>query len=305
VDDLSSHSTNNELLIKNGRAGNGVMYIQPWLLWKQTPLSCSQRPKVLCLCTKAFDEGSMNFLSLAALLGVTVFQATLEANPGNDVSQPSSFSQVQEEEFYSQVNQDKFVYSMLYGLLDKRDKGYYLEIGAGEPIYINNSYFFEKNLHWAGVSIDISKDLAERWYAVRKNLLLSEDATQSNYSAILKIFPRVIDYLSLDIDGSYDVALEKLFNSSHVYKIITIEHDSYRYGDLYRQKERKILTELGYYLLCPDVSNNGSAFEDWWIHPDFFPPDVFSKLASLDLQAKEYTEITQIIGTVVDGNNQR
>ena len=245
----------------------------------------------------------MNFLSLIAISGITIFQATLEANPVCASSQPALFSQIDEKEFHSQVNQDKFVYYMLYGLLDKKDKGYYLEIGAGEPIHINNSYFFEKNLHWAGVSIDISKDLEDRWYAVRKNLLLSEDATRSNYSAILKMFPRVIDYLSLDIDGYYDVVLNKLTKSNHVYKVITIEHDFYRYGDLYRQNERKILTGLGYYLLCPDVSDGGKAFEDWWIHPDFFPPDVFSKLASLNLQGKNYTEIMPIIKTVADSNN--
>ena len=243
------------------------------------------------------------FLFLIAILGVAVFQASLEANPTHGSLPLPLFSQIEEGEFYSQVNQDKFVYSILYGLLDKQDKGYYLEIGAGEPIHINNSYFFEKNLQWDGVSIDISDELAERWYATRKNLLLSEDATKSNYSAVLKTFPRVIDYLSLDIDGYYDVVLEKLVCSNHIFKVITIEHDFYRYGDLYRQKERKILTGLGYYLLCSDVSDNGCAFEDWWIHPDFFPSSILSQLTSLDLRAKNYTEIMQVIRTVVHSNN--
>jgi len=238
------------------------------------------------------------FLSLIVILGATIFQASLEANLINSSSH-SLFKTVDDVEFYSQANQDKFVYFILYGLLNKQDKGHYLEIGAGEPIYINNSYFFEKNLQWDGISIDISIDLAERWYAVRKNLLFSEDATQSNYSALLKPFPQVIDYLSLDVDGYYDVVLEKLICSNHVFKVITIEHDFYRYGDLYRQKERKILKDLGYYLLCSDVSNDGYAFEDWWIHPDFFPPSIFSKLTTLDLQAKNCKEITQAIRSAV------
>ena len=133
--------------------------------------------------------------------------------------------------------------------------------------------------------------------------MLVEDATQSNYSAILKTFPQVIDYLSLDIDGYYDVVLEKLVSTGHVFKVITIEHDFYRYGDLYRQNERTILTGLGYYLLCSDVSSGGLAFEDWWIHPNFFPSSIFSKLISLDLQARNYTEIMQVIRTVVYENN--
>ncbi|MFZ4673615.1 MAG: hypothetical protein ACOYL1_04660 [Chlamydiia bacterium] len=239
------------------------------------------------------------FLSLLAISGVTIFQSSLEANQTRDSSQFPLLSLIDEGDFYSQVSQDKFVYSILYGLLGKQDKGYYLEIGAGEPIHINNSYFFEKNLHWDGVSIDISENLAERWYAARKNLLLSEDATQSDYSAILRSFPRVIDYLSLDVDGSYDVVLEKLVRAKHIFKVITIEHDFYRYGDLYRQKERKILTGLGYHLLCSDVSQNGCAFEDWWIHPDFFPSEILSQLASLDLRAKNYIQIMQVIRAVV------
>ncbi len=231
------------------------------------------------------------------ILGAPIFGASLEASQMNESSSLSLLSNG--ENFHSQANQDEFVYALLYGLLGKQDKGYYLEIGAGEPAHINNTYFFEKSLQWDGVSIDISDNLAERWYAQRKNLLLSEDATQSNYSAILQALPRVIDYLSLDIDGYYDIVLEALVKANRVFKVITIEHDSYRYGDLYRGKERQILTRLGYYLLCSNVSNNGCAFEDWWIHPDFFPSDVFSKLTSLDLQEKDCAEIIRAIKTVI------
>ncbi len=241
---------------------------------------------------KIFGGPAMDFrgfFPLIAFFGVSIFQASLEANQIDDINQVK---------FSSQVSQDEFVYSILYGLLGKQDKGYYLEIGAGEPIYINNSYFFEKKLQWDGVSIDISDGLAERWYAARNNLLLSEDATQSNYSDILKTFPRVIDYLSLDVDGSYDLVLEKLVSSDHIFKIITIEHDFYRYGDLYRKREREILTGLGYHLLCSDVSNSGLAFEDWWIYPDFFSQDIFAKLTALDLRAKDYKEIMQVIRTL-------
>lgn len=231
------------------------------------------------------------FFASIAIVGVSIFEPLLVAN------------QLDEMQFYSQAGQDKFVYSILYGLLDKHDKGYYLEIGAGEPMQINNTYAFEKNLQWEGVSIDISENLAERWYDARENLLLSEDATKSDYPVILQNFPLVIDYLSLDVDGYYDVVLEKLSEANHIFKVITIEHDFYRYGDLYRTQERKILTKLGYYLLCSNVSNNGFAFEDWWIHPDFFPSNIFSALTSLDFESKDYAEIIEAIRIVVQDNN--
>ena len=199
---------------------------------------------------------------------------------------------------YSQASQDQFVY-LLSQLLEKQDEGYYLEIGAAYPIDGNNTYFLEKNLGWKGVSIDFDSGYKAAWTAARHNVLLIQDATLSDYHSILQPFPRVIDYLSLDIDSSYDIVLQKIFLSDHIFKIITIEHDFYIHGEKYRQGERKILSSLGYYLLCPDVSVffNGkeSTFEDWWVYPSAFPPDVLSKLTSLDLKAKSHRQLISSI----------
>jgi hypothetical protein len=225
----------------------------------------------------------MRFLIL--FLSITTLGASLNAN--------------KKVTFHSQASQDEFVYTILYDLLGKKDTGYYLEIGAGEPIHINNTYVLEKKCGWKGLSIDISNDLMSRWYAVRRNFLLSKDATQLDYSFILEGFPRVIDYLSLDIDGYYDTVLKKVMDSNHIFKIITIEHDAYRYGDIYRSKEREILTALGYDLLCADVSSSGLTFEDWWIHPDFFPSHLFQQLKSLNLQGKDSMEIIQNIKMLI------
>jgi len=145
------------------------------------------------------------------------------------------------------------------------------------------------------VSIDISDALKQEWYSVRNNPLLIEDATRSDYAAILQSFPQFIDYLSLDVDGNYDTVLEQIPFNDHIFKVITIEHDFYRYGNSYREKERKILTSLGYYLLCSDVSCQGLTFEDWWIHPSAFPPSVLSAITSLDLQAKDHKQLIQAI----------
>ncbi len=193
--------------------------------------------------------------------------------------------------FHSQASQDKFVYLMLYRLLGKTDQGYYLEIGAADPKEINNSYFFENYHDWKGVSIDISAAFYERWVSCRKNPLLIEDATSCDYHKILKPFPRVIDYLSLDIDDLYDVVLNKIPFDAYIFKIITIEHDGYRYGDKFKNSERKILSSLGYYLLCEDVSS----FEDWWIYPNAFPSSILASLKKLDLKGKSDREIIALL----------
>ncbi len=237
----------------------------------------------------------MNFRAVFSFIAALGIAVSLEAGQISN--------QLDRGEFNSQINQDKFVYSLLYGLLHKQDTGYYLEIGSGHPKTINNSYFFEKNLDWDGISIDISTKHAKNWRATRKNKLLSEDATRANYSAILQNFPQVIDYLSLDIDGLYDIVLEKVVASNHTFKVITIEHDSYQHGNLYKDRERQILTALGYKLLCADVSTGGFSFEDWWIHPAFFPSNILASLDSLDLNSKDYTVIMEAIRTLVDANN--
>jgi len=201
--------------------------------------------------------------------------------------------------FYSQASQDRFAFLLLYPILDKTDGGYYLEIGAGTPSDNNNTYFFEKNFGWQGVSIDIADQYRNLWSSIRQNTLLIEDATKADYQAILKPFPRVIDYLSLDIDDSYSIVLKKIPFNDYIFKVITIEHDFYRYGDEFREDERRILTSLGYYLLCPDVSvffnGNECVFEDWWVHPSVFPDDVFSLLKSLDLKGKNHGQLIETI----------
>lgn len=217
----------------------------------------------------------------------------------------TSISNHKQIEFCSQASQDKFVHFLLYELLGKQDDGYYLEIGAGHPQSGNNSYFFEKNLGWQGVSIDIDYGLKKIWYSLRKNSLLIQDALQTDYSSILKHFPQVIDYLSLDIDNDYDTVLEKIPFNEHVFKIITIEHDFYRFGEKYRKNEREILESLGYYLLCPDVSiffnGKDSIFEDWWIYPSAFSEEALTMLISLDLKEKNHDQLIHIIQNCLTG----
>lgn len=197
--------------------------------------------------------------------------------------------------YYSQASQDRFVDLIFHGLLGKVDRGYYLEIGAAHPFEINNSFFFEKNFGWQGVSIDISPEHKAAWEIFRTNPLLVADATQLDYRSLLMTFPKVIDYLSLDIDHDYDIVLNKIPFDEHVFSIITIEHDFYRFGDQYREGERKILESLGYYLLCPDVSlyfsDQENKFEDWWIYPDAFPQDIFLLLTSLDWKDNNHMQV--------------
>jgi len=259
-----------------------------------------------CLQFSNFFVISANPVSVQPDVTITSFNCILNAKEGNDMSivkffftslmLVTSLYASKEVGFHGQARQDEFVHIILYNLLGKQDIGYYLEIGAGEPVNINNTYVFEKHYGWKGLSIDLV-DYKSRWYHERSNSLLLKDATQVNYSAVLQEFPQIIDYLSLDIDRHYDTVLRKVMDAKHIFKIITIEHDAYRYGDLYRNKEREILAAFGYHLLCADVSNQGNIYEDWWIYPDFFPSDLLHQLTILDLNGKDCMEVIKNIKT--------
>ena len=51
--------------------------------------------------------------------------------------------------FHSQFGEDRYI----YGNLDLQEHGTFVDVGAGHPIHLSNTYFFEKN-GWTGVCID-------------------------------------------------------------------------------------------------------------------------------------------------------
>ena len=160
------------------------------------------------------------------------------------------------KETYSQAGQDLWVLSMF----PKGYKGTFLDIGCFLPFYLNNTYLLELN-GWSGLSVDIA-DYSERWKK-RDTPFVCSDGT------IFKI-DKDYDYLSLDVEGEgkrYEV-LKSIMDQGCNFKLISIEHDTYRgYIETEREPQRKLLKSLGYELYKPDVQLNGKSFEDWWVNP--------------------------------------
>lgn len=202
-------------------------------------------------------------------------------------------------QFNSQAGQDEFVYTLLYRLMDKQGPGYYLELGGGDPIVVNNTYAFEKECNWEGISIEIESELISKWLSTRKNPILHADALKIDYTKLLKEFPVLMDYLSLDIDFSYVQALNKVLESNHVFKVITIEHDFYRYRDTFRAGEREALERAGYLMIAGNIRHKGNAFEDWWIYPKNFREDLILKLQSLELHDLDWRESLEQISALI------
>jgi len=194
--------------------------------------------------------------------------------------------------YYSQCAQDAFVDK----ILNYQTTGFFIDIGANHPIEKNNSYFFE-SVGWNGLCFD-QHEIA-KFSEIRKSKLILGDARCHDYNKLFaeENVPSIIDYLSIDVDEYTLTVLEKIPFQSYRYKVITIEHDWYRFGDSLRIEQRRILNESGYYLLCADVDgDNNTFFEDWWINPEFVNIET---VHYLQCEKKHYNDIVNKRSSIV------
>lgn len=160
---------------------------------------------------------------------------------------------------YSQIGQD------LYVLNNVKEPGFYIEVGAFDPVNLSNTYLLEQK-GWKGLSFDIVD--IPTWAEKRQNSLIKCDATTFNFEKcfIDNNCPILMDYLSWDIDYENVQQLNTLYAfpwAKYKFKVITIEHDAYRVDPSIKYAMRALLTVYGYHLDKPDQP--GFPQEDWWI----------------------------------------
>lgn len=165
----------------------------------------------------------------------------------------------------SQCAQDKFAY-----IATNTRNGTYLDIGANNPITINNTFALEE-LGWDGLLVDNSAESMQACEQQRKAYFYFTDASQpQNWKAALAqagLPTDRITYLSLDIDSATLACLRCLPLHSLRFSVITAEHDFYRNGPEYRDEMLKIFRDHGYELICGDVMDQGLSFEAWLVDP--------------------------------------
>jgi glycosyltransferase involved in cell wall biosynthesis len=181
---------------------------------------------------------------------------------------------------FSQLHQDLFVLCALNG----KRQGFYLEIGAHEPIFISNTYLLEHVFGWSGVSLELDEGMCKRHAEMRTSPCLNLDALKVDYLHLLGRYdaPEVIDYLSLDIDPPQNSlrALKMLPHDKFRFRVITFEHDFSFGGARERLESREFLSSLGYVLAVADVSWDDHIVEDWWLDPKNLEMEVISGLMS-------------------------
>tara|TARA_R110002110_G_scaffold129820_1_gene309951 strand:+ start:1528 stop:2148 length:621 start_codon:yes stop_codon:yes gene_type:complete len=82
--------------------------------------------------------------------------------------------------YYSQFGQDKFIYE---NVLNKQESGFFVDIGASEPVHQNNTIFFER-LGWKGIVIEPMKEDYDNLVKERK--CICENVAISDKSEIRK-----------------------------------------------------------------------------------------------------------------------
>jgi SAM-dependent methyltransferase len=188
------------------------------------------------------------------------------------------------QENYSEAYQDMFALTML----DGKRNGTYLEVGAGNAFYGNNTALLEKEFDWKGVALDIDEGFVAAHTNERSNPCLLKDATKINYVSFLNglDFPNEIDYLQLDCDPpevTYKILLSMPFDT-HKFAVITYEHDYYcDETKSFQEKSRKYLESYGYIRVVNNISpDDNRPYEDWWVHPDLVDSKIISQMMTID-----------------------
>lgn len=166
-------------------------------------------------------------------------------------------------ETHSQAGQDIFVRAILG---DGPAMGTFVDVGCCHPIELSNTYALEQ-LGWRGLLVDSDVVACDMCKKERKSPVLFGDAVKLNWRAQLQnhhFWPEV-DYFSLDCDHASLEVLGAVLLSDVRFKVITMEHDAWRFGDELRVPMRALLSARGYMLVCGNVRNCDSPFEDWWV----------------------------------------
>lgn len=180
---------------------------------------------------------------------------------------------------YSQAGQDDWVMSQI-------SVGYFVDIGAFDGIEFSNTYALELK-GWMGLCIEplvIPKRtcaIAQVAVATYKGTAMMCDSgmgsavskdgtiavpcdTLRNLFAQYNV-PKVIDYISLDIEGMEAEILRTFPFDRHTFRLMTVEHNQYKDGDENKNAIYEILTQHGYSRVAENVTeSHGLALEDWY-----------------------------------------
>lgn len=136
--------------------------------------------------------------------------------------------------YFSQNGQDLFLSTLLFGIIERNpsENFWIVDIGCNDPIYFNNTLFFEKYFKCRVLAIDPIEEFGVKWKSIRPNSIFYSTALgDSEGSVILNLDQSIqkgsmFSYISNDevINGNSDlikreVKINKLSNIFDEYNI--------------------------------------------------------------------------------------
>lgn len=199
---------------------------------------------------------------------------------------------------FSCERQDEFVYHVLAKHLDT--EGFFLDIACADPRDASNTYALEKYFGWSGIGFDIGNVEEDcNWSDHRQSTFCQVDATSPRLTQMLKdlVADKIVDYISLDVDGgetNYSAqALQRILDAGIQFKVMTLEHESFKHGSSVTAPTRQRLLDRGYQILFEDVCfEDGNAWEDWWIKPELIPVE---NIMGIKQKGKTFNECLDIL----------
>jgi FkbM family methyltransferase len=207
--------------------------------------------------------------------------------------------------WFGQARQDEIVARLLR---NKRD-GYFVDIAANDAIRFSNTIGLERNLNWKGICIEANPKywmgLAARDCQV-VGAVVGNDREEVSFNfknkalggivgnsfdnknslgrdiavtvTLMEVFdrmqaPRVIDYLSLDVEGAEGIVLQSSVLDGYRFRLLTIERP--------KDSLKQLLQEKGY-VMIKQLAKFG---ETLWMHSSV---ELELNKTALDLDTMSY-----------------
>lgn len=196
------------------------------------------------------------------------------------------FIKVCMQKYYSKEFQDILVSTLI------PTPGFFLDIGMGDPISGNNTYLLEQN-GWSGFLFDQNKDDINRANSIRRNEAIQCDASNFDWLNFLKSknTPKIIDYISMDVDAANISVINNFPFDHYEVKIITFEHDRYNNGDVRKDAYNNRMKKFpDYIFLLENAKITGLEWEDWIINKKHFDLARLEKFIKIGAEAEEYVK---------------
>lgn len=191
------------------------------------------------------------------------------------------YSKYNNVQSFSDQHQDVFVVACTGG----KKNGTYLEIGAGHPVYGNNTFILEAQFGWNGLSFEYKPEFVNEFNLIRRNPCFIGDATTTDFNAILERcnVGDHMDYLQVDIEPATATlsALKQIDLDKYHFSVVTFEHDIYNTvltPEWVLTESREIFKRHGYTrvvsnmvhaALNPHSKLPHGPMEDWYVHEDY------------------------------------